>query len=361
MSALPANQKQVLFAKRPGNGVPDPQKTFQTVVRPLRNELKDGEVLIKNIYLSLDPTMRGWMTPDPNSYIPPLQPGQVMRCWTSGVVVHSKDPQFAPGDWVQSNGGWQEYSIEKAKGITKTDRGEGVTLKDSIAILGVTGLTAMCGIFEIGKAKTGELKPGSTVVVSGAAGATGSVAAMIYKRVLGCRVIGIAGGEDKCSWLKNSVGLDVALNYKSATFAKDLKATVGKGGIDEYFDNGGTILELCLENLARNAHIVLCGGISNYNDFGTATGPRNYLRLIVAQAKMHGFVVVYWAHKFPEWRRQLIQWLKEGKVENVVTVVQGIENAPSALNLLWTGGNTGKLMVEVAPEPEASSGAKGKL
>ncbi|KAJ3344375.1 hypothetical protein HDU93_000165 [Gonapodya sp. JEL0774] len=358
-STLPSTQKQVLFAKRPGAGIPDPAKTFQLVERPLKRDLKDGELLIKNIYLSLDPTMRGWMSPDKRSYIAPLQPGQVMRCWTSGIVIESRHPGFAPGDAVQSSGGWQEYSVENAKQVTKFEKEVGVGLKDTIALLGITGLTAMCGIFEIGKAKQGQLGPKSTVVVSGAAGATGSVAAMIYKRVLGCRVIGIAGSDDKCKWLQSSVGLDVVLNYKSRTFAKELTAAVGPKGIDEYFDNvGGEILEACLENLARDACVVLCGAIATYNDIATATGPRNYMRLVVAQARMHGFIVVYWTHKFPEWRRQLAQWVREGKVESAVTAVDGLQNAPSALNMLWTGGNTGKLMVQVAPEPSTVTGAK---
>jgi len=221
----------------------------------------------------------------------------------------------------------------------------GGSLTAALSVLGITGMTAYFGLLDVGQPKAGE-----TVVVSGAAGATGSVAGQIAK-LKGCRVVGLAGSADKCNWVTDDLGFDACINYKSEDVAAALKGTC-PSGIDVYFDNvGGAILDAVLGCIAQRARIVLCGAISMYNSLELPPGPKNYVALIVQRARMEGFIVTDFLPRFPEAYLQLSQWVAEGTIKYAVDVVQGLENATTAINRLFTGANTGKLLVQISPEP----------
>ncbi len=306
-------------------------------------QLKDGEVLLRNLALSCDPTQRGWMAMD--TYVPAIPLGAVMRAVAVSQVVNSRKSGLAPGDLVQGMAGWEDYTITDGRGIFSMEKlPPGTDPLLALSVLGLTGLTAYFGVLDIGLPKQGE-----TFVVSGAAGATGSVAGMIAK-IKGCRVIGIAGGPAKCAWLVNEAGFDGAIDYKN----EDVGAALSRlcpNGVDVYFDNvGGEILEKVMDRLASGARIVLCGGISQYNNppgmFGA--GPRNYFNLILRGARMEGFIVLQFAKRFPEAVAELAKWHAEGKIKNQLDVAHGLENAPKALLRLFTGANLGKQLLQLA-------------
>lgn len=301
--------------------------------------VSDGEVLVKTLYLSLDPAMRGWLE-DRRSYVPPVQLGETMRAMGIGQVIESRSPDFKVGDLVQGGLGWQEYVSLAGKLLRVLPPGMPPTL--FLGVLGMTGLTAYFGLLDIGKPVAGE-----TVLVSGAAGATGSIAGQIA-RIQGCRVIGIAGGADKCEWLIKEGRFDAAIDYKSEDVAKRVRELCPKG-INVYFDNvGGEILEVALANLAQRARVVLCGGISNYNDPKGTTGPRNYLNLIAARARIEGFLVFDYASRFNDAIRELSGWLQKGELRHEEDIQTGLENAPAALRRLFEGQNRGKQILKIA-------------
>ncbi|KAG9305965.1 hypothetical protein G9A89_016618 [Geosiphon pyriformis] len=334
---------QVLFVKRP-RGAFDPQETFKIVKVPIPtfDELKEGEFLIRSYWLSLDPAMRTWMN-NVRSYIPPLAINEIMRGQAVGGVVFSKNPNFKVGDKVQHFGGWSEYVLSNGKDVNKIKAPKWAHLRDFLGVLGMTGMTAYFGLLEIGKPK-----PGDTVVVSGAAGATGSVAGQIAK-IKGARVIGIAGSDDKCAWLEKELGFDIALNYRDPEFFKKLSDATPKG-IDVYFDNvGGDILDHCLRCIARNGRIVLCGAISQYNT-DDPKGPAYYSRLITQRAKMEGFIIFDYQERYYEAIRDLSKWLQEGKIKRSEYIIEGLENAPQGLSKLFQGENTGKILVKIVDE-----------
>ncbi len=304
-------------------------------------EAGDGEFLVQNLYLSLDPAMRTWMT-NARSYIPPVEIGEVMRGACVARVVESRQEGYAPGELVMGTFGWQDYAVSDGGGpIPVSKVPEGVPPTMSLGVLGITSLTAYFGLKEIGKPE-----PGQTVVVSGAAGATGSVAGQLAKR-WGCRVIGIAGGPEKGVWLTDELGFDGTIDYKGEDVNERLRELCPKG-IDVFFDNvGGEILEAALGNLARHARVVLCGAISNYNA-EVPHGPRNYMNLLVRRARMEGFVVFDYFPRTDEAMAELVPMVMDGTLRHREDVREGLERAPEALVDLYTGANAGKLLVKIA-------------
>ncbi len=300
-----------------------------------------GEAVVKVDWISIDPTIRTWMDDAPG-YLPPIELGAVVRSGGIGTVVASKNDDFPLGATVFGMLGWQDHAIVGADGGTAQVVPEGVDPTAALSVFGTTGMTAYFGLLDIGRPE-----PGDTVVVSGAAGATGSVVGQIAKIKGAGNVVGLAGTDEKCAWLVDELGFDAAINYKTEPVAKRLHELCPKG-IDVYFDNvGGEILDICLGQLALKARVVLCGAISGYNDRSNLPGLKNTFNLIIKRARMEGFLILDYLDRFPEAQADLFGWVLEGKVQHTVHVVEGLEEAPNALNLLFTGGNTGKVMVKV--------------
>ena len=300
-------------------------------------EPADGELLVKLEYISLEPAMRGWMN-DTKSYIPPIGIGELMRAIAIGKVVVSKHPGFAVGDSVAGLFGVQEYAVTDGKGVMKVP--PVAPLPVFLSALGMPGLTAYFGLLDIGKPQ-----PGETVVVSGAAGAVGSVVGQIAK-LKGCRVVGIAGGADKCKYLVDELGFDAAIDYKATDVTAALREHCPKG-IDVYFDNvGGEILDAALARLALHARIVICGAISQYNNL-VVKGPSNYLSLLVNRATMTGMVVTDYTPRFTAAIMEMAGWMGAGKLRSREDIVRGIETFPTTLLKLFSGENHGKLLLAV--------------
>ncbi|RFP15922.1 MULTISPECIES: NADP-dependent oxidoreductase [unclassified Duganella] len=334
---------QFRLAARPVGMVKD--SDWQQVSEPVR-EPAEGEVVVKVLYLSLDPAMRGWMN-EGKSYIPPVGIGEVMRAGGVGVVVASKSPDFAVGDHVQGGTGVQRYWVgpagDKRHGFRKVDA-KLAPLPTYLNTLGMPGMTAYFGLIESGQPKAGE-----TVVVSGAAGAVGQTVGQVAKQ-LGCRVVGIAGGKDKCDFVVNQLGFDACIDYKGGSVKDGLKEHC-PNGVDVYFDNvGGEILDTVLTRINMKARIVICGAISQYNNTTPVKGPANYMSLLVNRARMEGIVVFDYADRYHLGIAALGKWMKEGKVKSKEDIVQGLEQFPQALNMLFEGKNFGKLVLQVAAE-----------
>ena len=299
----------------------------------------DGQMLIKTLYISLDPAMRGWMK-DRRSYMPPVALGEVMRAGTIGEVIESKLDGFEAGDIVSSFNGVQTYGLSDGTGVYKVDS-ELAPLPAYLGALGMPGFTAYFGLLRIG-----EPKEGNTVLVSGGAGAVGSVVGQIAK-IHGCRVVGIAGSTEKCRYMTQELDFDAAINYKEDDIRQSIK-THCPDGIDIYFDNvGGEILDIALTRLSRGARIVICGAISQYNNTGPTQGPSNYMALLVSRARMEGFLVFDYAKEYGAAARQLGQWRAEGKLKTKEYVVKGIENFQPTLLRLFSGDKLGKLVLKV--------------
>jgi NADPH-dependent curcumin reductase CurA len=302
-----------------------------------------GEMLVRNIYLSLDPTNRIWMS-DMDQYMPPVEVGDTMRGGTIGVVEKSNNPLFAPGDIVQPmNLGWQDYVVTgMAQKLAVTPQ---TPILAYMSALGMTGVTAYFGLMDIGKPQ-----PGETVVVSAAAGAVGSIVGQIAK-IKGCRVVGLAGSDDKCRWVVDELGFDACINYKSENVLDALKRECPKG-IDVYFENvGGEILDAVLTLINLGARIPLCGLISTYNADGPVPGPYMFRNILMKRALIKGFIVLDYFPRIAEFIAEMGPWVASGAIKWRVDVEPGLENAPTALNKLFTGGNTGKLVVQIGPEP----------
>ena len=299
----------------------------------------DGEFLVRIAYLSLDPAMRGWMN-EGKSYVPPVGLGEVMRAGAVGEIVKSNHPKFAVGEHVVGMFGVQDYAVSNGKGVTRVDP-KLAPLPVYLGTLGMPGMTAYFGLLEIGKAKAGD-----TVVVSGAAGAVGQVVGQIAK-IKGCRVVGIAGGADKCRYVVDELGFDACIDYKNEDVKKGLKQHCPQG-VNVYFDNvGGEILDIVLTQLAMHARIVICGAISQYNNTTPVKGPSNYMSLLVNRATMAGMVVFDWADRYGEAAREMGGWLQNGKLKTREDVVEGLETFPETLLKLFKGENTGKLVLKV--------------
>jgi NADPH-dependent curcumin reductase len=317
-----------------------PKRTDWAYEEEAVRELREGELLVKVLFISLDPAMRGWMNQS-RSYVPPVGIGEVMRALALGQVVASRNPLFPVGKHVTGTFGVQEYFISEGKGLIEVDP-RVAPLPTFLNVLGMTGMTAYFGLLETGQPQTGD-----TVVVSAAAGAVGSVVGQLAK-IKGCRAVGIAGGADKCRYLVNDLGFDAAIDYKAEDVAEALRETCPQG-INIYFDNvGGDILEAALANLARGARIVICGAISQYNNTGPVQGPRNYLSLLVHRATMKGMLVFDYADRYAHAAREMAGWMAAGKLKSREDIVEGLETFPDTFLKLFKGENLGKLILKVA-------------
>ena len=331
---MPQTNRQVRLAARP-SGLPRPadwEFTTEPVPAP-----EAGQFVVEVSHLSIDPAMRGWMNAGA-SYVPPVEIGAVMRAGGIGRVTASEHPGFAVGDYVYGTFGVQEYGVSDGRGVLKLD----LSLAEPTAylgVLGMTGLTAYFGLLEVGKAREGD-----TVVVSGAAGAVGSVTGQIAK-IKGCQVIGIAGGQEKCRLVTEEFGFDECIDYRLPHLRRTLRE-LAPDGVNVYFDNvGGEILDDVLTCVARGARIAICGAISQYNET-QVRGPANYMMLLVARASMTGFLVFDYASRYPEAMAELAGWYRDGRLVSRETLVTGsVEDFPSTLLKLFEGANTGKLIL----------------
>jgi NADPH-dependent curcumin reductase CurA len=333
-----STNRQVKLVKRPKPGMLTPD-VFDVSDAPLP-EPGPGQFRVKIHYVSLDPAMRGWVS-DAKSYVPPVGIGEVMRAYACGIVDKSDHPDFRAGDAVQGLFGVQQYAISKGSRVYKVDTGA-APLERWVGGLGMPGWTAYFGLLEVGKPKEGE-----TVVVSAASGAVGSVVGQIAK-IKGCRVVGIAGGPDKCRYVRDTLGFDDCIDYKAGDLAAKLEAACPKG-IDVYFENvGGEILDTVLPQMNLFGRIPVCGLISAYNATGEVPGPKNLRAVLTKRLRMQGLIVFDWADRIPEAMAQLGAWHKEGRLKIREDVREGgVDAFPQTLNLLYTGGNFGKLVLKV--------------
>lgn len=324
---------RITLAERPVGEVADTCFARDSVPVPAPGP---GEVLAEVKWLSIDPTIRGWMAFD--TYLPAIEIGAPIRSSGLATVIESNNEGFPVGATVTGMTGWQQYVVfDRGFRILSDD----VPPEAALSVFGVTGLTAYFGLLDVGRPVAGE-----TVLVSGAAGATGSVVGQIAK-LKGCRVVGIAGSADKCSWLVDELGFDAAINYKTDNVRRSLRDTC-PDGVDVFFDNvGGDILEAAINNLALHGRVVLCGAISQYNDVAPAPGPKNLSVLIGKRGRMQGFIVLDYLRRAGEAISDLSDWIGEGKLSYRTHVIDGLDNAPQALNVLFTGENTGKVMVRL--------------
>jgi NADPH-dependent curcumin reductase CurA len=328
--------RQWLLARRPDGPIRDGDFTFVETEAPAPGE---GEVLVRALMLSCDPTQRAWIAGD--TYLPAVRVGEVMRSFGAGRIEASNSPGFKVGDMVLGLVGWQDYAAMKPDGqLNKLPRDAPLEL--TMGVLGMIGVTAYFGLIDVGRPVAGE-----TVVVSGAAGATGSLVGQIA-RIKGCRAIGIAGGMEKCRWLTEELGFDAAIDYKSENVKARLKELCPKG-VDIFFDNvGGPILDAALARLAMRGRVVLCGGIAAYDAAEPPPGPKNYLNLVSKRGRMEGFLVFDYMPRAAEAIGALSGWVKAGELKYRVDVQHGLENAPAALRRLFEGKNEGKQLLRVA-------------
>lgn len=327
--------RQYYLASRPTT-LPTPGHVpFRDVPLP---EPADGEAIIRNIYISLDPAIRGWMS-EVNNYIEPIAIGDPIRSSVIGRVVKTCSDLLAEGDIVMSLGGWERYTRGAAAAMTKLDENSGIPLSNFLSVLGPTGLTAYFGLLDVGRPKAGE-----TVLVSAAAGAVGSVVGQIAK-MQGCRVVGIAGSDEKCHWITSELGFDQAINYKTCG---DYQAAIRQAcpqGVDVYFDNvGGDILDAALMCLNKFARVAVCGWISTYND-PDAPGPKNLWQLVAQSVTVQGFVVLDYQDRFSEGIEQLAGWVMAGKLKFREDIVDGLDNVLPTFLKLFDGSNSGKLII----------------
>lgn len=333
------SNRRYLLRERPNGRVDD--TTFELVTEDVP-EIGDGEALVRTEWVSVDPTNRGWLNDTP-TYLPPVAIGEVIRAAGLGRVVASKHPSYTEGQLLQGFVGWQEWVVvSDAAPMMPVTEAPGVD-SDSVymGVLGMTGLTAWVGITQIGKPQEGE-----TVVVSAAAGAVGSVAGQLAKAA-GARVVGIAGGPEKCTLLTERLGFDAAVDYKADDWRERL-AEATPDGIDVDFENvGGDIMEMIFGRLNQNARVALCGLISGYNDVDPPPGPRTFGNVLIKRALIRGFIVLDHFHQAAEAGAEIGGLIAAGKVEGLETVVEGFEKLPDALNMLFDGANTGKLVVKL--------------
>jgi NADPH-dependent curcumin reductase CurA len=325
--------RRITLAKRPSGPIaPDCFATDEVAIP----SPGPGEVLAKVGWLSIDPTIRGWMAMD--TYLPAIEIGAPIRSGGLAEVVESNNEALPVGSTLSGMTGWQEYVVMDGTSQVIPD---GIDPTAALSVFGVTGLTAYFGLLDIGKPVAGE-----TVLVSGAAGATGSVVGQIA-RIKGCRVVGIAGSDEKCAWLIDELGFDAAINYKTEDVAAAIRAAC-PNGVDVFFDNvGGDILEAALGNLAMHGRVVLCGAIASYNDDAPRPGPNNIMSLVINRGRMEGFIIMDYLHRAEEAIGELAGWVLGGELKFAVDVVDGLDNAPIAMDRLFTGANQGKVMVRL--------------
>jgi NADPH-dependent curcumin reductase len=336
--------RQWILKRRPEGDIADGDLAFVETPQP---ETPEDHVLVRTLYLSLDPTNRIWMS-DMDQYMPPVEIGAVMRGGAVGVVEESKDPNVPVGAIVAPMiGGWQDYHLTPGAMVRQISKIPGLPVTAFMSVVGLTGWTAYFGLLDIGKPKAGE-----TVVVSAAAGAVGSIVGQIAK-LKGARVVGIAGGTEKCRWIKEDLGFDAAIDYKS----EDVGAALDRhcpNGIDVNFENvGGSIMDAVLARMNNFSRIPLCGLISTYNDEGERKGPSNFQQILMKRILVKGFIVIDYMSEFEKASAELAQWVLEGKIKYKVHVEPGLENAVNAVKLLFSGKHDGKLLVGVSKEPAA--------
>ena len=328
--------RRITLAKRPDGPVSEDDFSEDTVPVP---DLADGEILVETTWLSIDATIRTWIAYD--TYLPAVRIGDPVRSFGLGTVVESSSGDIPVGAMVQGQFNWQQYAVVRSRDVqlVPPDTDPEAVLN----VFGIAGLTAYFGLLDVGRPEAGE-----TVFISGAAGSVGSLAGQIAK-LRGCRVVGIAGSDEKCAWLEDELGFDAVINYKTERVSSAIARTC-PDGVDIYFDNvGGPILEAALANMARHGRIVLCGAISQY-DIDVADmppGPRNYAVIISKRLRMEGFIILdYWS-RIPEAIAELAPWVLSGQLVSRSHVVEGLDNAPSALRQLLNGQNTGKMLVRI--------------
>jgi len=333
--------RQIFLKSRPVGFIKETDFGFREVPVP---GLEDGQVLVRNLYMSLDPAMRGWMS-DRGSYRDAIKIGDVMDTATVGVVAESRNPKYNVGDKVVGFNHWEDYSVPRGVMLPQVlPEGVPLPLTAFLSVMGTTGLTAYFGLLDVGQPKEGD-----TVVVSTAAGAVGSIVGQIAK-IKGCRTVGITGSDEKCAWIKGELGYDAAINYKTEDVDAALRKASPKG-VDVYFDNvGGAILNSTLGQINQGARVAICGAITQYNSMTPQPGPSNYIMLLIKRARMEGFIVLDYLPRFMEGVMQIAMWVMEGKIKYREDIVDGLENAPKHINKLFDGSNTGKLMVRIASE-----------
>jgi NADPH-dependent curcumin reductase CurA len=335
---MPDRNRRLVLAERPTGMVQESTVSLQETDVPAPGP---GEALAQVRYVSIDPTIRTWMDDAPG-YLPPIGIGEVVRSGGIAEVLSSDSELYEPGDLLFGMTGWQDYVLADAGERALQKLPPGVSPTAALGVLGITGMTAYFGVTDVGRVKEGDV-----VVVSGAAGATGSTAGQIAKLKGAAKVVGIAGGPRKCAWIVDELGFDAAIDYKHEDVAERLRETC-PDGIDLYFDNvGGEILNACLARLALRGRIVLCGAISSYNDSDRPAGPSNYTALIIRRGRMEGFLILDYFDRFPQAQAEVGAWLAAGQIKAAEHIVEGLQNAPQALNLLFTGGNTGKVIVQL--------------
>jgi NADPH-dependent curcumin reductase CurA len=335
---MPDRNRRLVLAERPTGMVDEGTVRLEEAEVP---EPGPGEALAQVRYVSIDPTIRTWMDDAPG-YLPPIGIGEVVRSGGVAEILSSNCDRYAPGDLVFGMTGWQDYVLADEGERTLQVLPSGVSPTAVLGVLGINGMTAYFGLTDVGK-----IKDGDVVVVSGAAGATGSSAGQIAKLKGAAKVIGIAGGPRKCAWIVDELGFDAAIDYKNEDVSARLRETC-PDGIDLYFDNvGGEILNACLGQLALRGRVALCGAISSYNEGARRTGPANYGALIIRRGRMEGFIILDYFDRFAQAQAEVGGWLAAGKIKAAEHIVEGLQNAPDALNLLFTGGNTGKVIVQL--------------
>ncbi|HET6417902.1 MAG TPA: NADP-dependent oxidoreductase [Polyangiales bacterium] len=331
--------RQILLRRRP-RGLPstaDFEARECEVASP-----GSGEVLLENLYLSIDPAIRGWMS-DAKSYLPPIGIGEPVRSGTLSRIVETRAEGWSVGQIVQALAAWESYSLVPVGNLHgKVTPVEGIPLSAMLSVLGGTGLTAYFGLLEVGNPREGE-----TVLVSAAAGGVGSIVGQIAK-IKGCRAVGLTGSDEKCAWLIDELGYDAAINYRASNLRAALKDAC-PNGVDVFFDSvGGEILNTVLTRLNRHGRVVLCGAISQINESELPPGPKNYLQLLAKSARIEGFTTLDFARRYDEARAQLAAWIRAGKIRYRDEIVEGLDAAPSHLLRLFNGAHRGKLMVKLA-------------
>lgn len=334
------NNRQWRLKARPAGLIRS--EDFDLVTSPVP-ALADDQILIRNVYLSLDPAMRGWLIDRP-SYVPPVQIGEVMRGLAVGIVEQSNNPKFAVGDVVQGMLGWQEYVVSSGESVTRLPPSP-LPLAANLGLFGLAGMTSYFGLLDVGQPKEGE-----TLLVSGAAGSVGSLVGQIGK-IKGMRVVGIAGSDEKCDWLVKELGFDAAVNYKKGDLRKQLKEACPKG-VDVYFENvGGEILDTALSVINTYGRVVVCGLISQYNATEAVAGPANFAMVISKRLRIQGFIATDFAGRVKEMIADFARWHLAGQLKYRVDIEHGIEAAPTAINKLFDGSNQGKLIVQISKAP----------
>ena len=331
-------KRQWILTQRPA-AVPSHEdvQLVEAAVEPI----PEGHILIENLYFSLDPAIRGWMSDTP-SYLPPIPLGEPVRSTVIGKVLESTSPNFAPGDIAYGMGGWETHTTGPAEFFVKVPDDNEFPLHYYVNILGAVGLTPYFGIIDAGKAQAGQ-----TLLMSAAAGAVGSVGGQIAK-ILGLRVVGLAGTEEKCDWVKNTLGFDDCINYRTAENLEQSIREACPEGVDLFFDNvGGETLDAALMNLNADATIVFCGSISSYNTTEPVPGPYNWWQVLARSVTIQGYLVSDYVPQFPEGQAQMAEWLREGKLQFREHIVEGFDNCLDTFNLLFEGKNEGKLMLKL--------------